>query len=329
MALQNPSDAIDQDVSDADADENRPLTPREQAMERISQKHITSLEAELGHSLRPDDQLEQQLADPDPAPAPVVVEPPVVEVQKFKVKIEGVEEEVDTDTLVRNYQKNKAADRRLEEATSLLREAEALAAQPAAAAPATQQEPAQTPSDLRNQAAEVLDALYGGDRDAAVEVFTSLLSSVRGGDQPTPALAPTVDENALTDKVLARMAVNTAFATIQTDYPDLISDPDLEALTAMKIDRAVSQGVPRDRAMLTAAAEVYKVTGRVPVGRQSDPEPVPTPRVREDNKARLDNIQAASASAVPPTPAAENSNPSAVIAELSSRRLGQGPRPAS
>jgi len=106
---------------------------------------------------------------------------------------------------------------------------------------------------------------------------------------------------------------------VKTDYPDIISDPDLEFLTAMKIDRAVAQGIPRARAMLDAASEVYRTMGKEPAGRQK-PEPV---NARQDNKARLDNIPTASASATLAESPAENSSPSSVIAEIARKRLGQ------
>lgn len=296
--------------------ESRPLTPREEAMEAIASSRTAKIEEETGVSLtaKPEepviDQVTEQLADPEPAPVP--------EVQKVKVKVDGVEQEVDVDTLVRTYQKNSAADRRLEEATRLLREAEERAAAQAANPGKTQGVGEQTPDDLRQEAAQIIDKMYDGDKDAAADALIHLLAKAKGGDQPTQAPVE-LDEGAITDRVLARMAVNTAFETIKSDYPDIISDPDLEVLTAMKIDRAVAQGTPRAQAMLDAAAEVYKTLGKEPAGRQKAVQP----SSRQDNKARLDNIPAASATATPSEPPQENPSPSSVIAEMARKRLGQ------
>lgn len=311
--------AIGNDVPDED--QNRQLTPRELAMEAISQKNRANLEAELGVKLSESDedtQLAEQLAEPEPVPAPVPV------VQKFKANINGVEEEVDTDTLVRSYQKNRAADQRLEQATQLLREAEQQAAElrEQAKAPTPAAAPVTTPDELRTQAADLLDKMYDGDKEAATDAFLSLLAQAKGGDQPTPT--PTqavVDEDALAAKVLDRMSVQTAFDKIKTDYPELITDPDLEQLTALKITRAVQAGIPRAEAMLSAANEVYKTLGKEPAGRQPDPVPPPA-STRMENKKRLDNVPVASASAIPPE-APKEGNPSSVIAEMASRRLGQ------
>ena len=282
----------------------RPLTPREQAMEAISSSRATQFEEESGISLSPqEEQVAEQLAEP--------------EVQKIKVKVDGVEQEVDVDTLVRTFQKNSAADRRLEEATRLLREAEERAAQ--AESSSEQQVVEQSSDDLRAEAAQIIDRMYDGDKDAAADALIQLMSKAKGGDQPTQVPAQTVDEGEITDRVLARMAVNAAFEKVKTDYPEIISNPDLEVLTAMKIDRAVAAGTPRAQAMLEAADEVYRSIGKEPAGRQK-PAPVNS---RQDNKARLDNIPTASASATPSESPSENNSPSSVIAEMAKKRLGQ------
>ena len=300
--------AINQDVTE-EVVEQRPLSAREAAMEAIASNRTASVESETGVSLSPkDEQIVEQLAEPEPEKAP--------EVQKFKVKIDGMEQEVDADTLIRTFQKNSAADRRLEEATRLLREAEERAAHAAVAE--QPQDVGQTPDDLRNEAASIIEKMYDGDKDAAADALIHLMTKAKGGDQPTRAPVA-VDEGEITDRVLARMAVNAAFEKVKTDYPDIISDPDLEVLTAMKIDRAVAQGIPRAQAMLDAAGEVYRTLGKEPAGRQK-PEPV---NARQDNKARLDNIPTASASATLAESPAENSSPSSVIAEIARKRLGQ------
>lgn len=316
-------DAIQPDVS---IDENRPLTQRERAMEAISQKHIANLSEEVGFDLSGTQQVEKQLAEPESEPTP---DP--VPVQKVKVKVDGVEQEVDVDTLVRTFQKNSAADRRLEEAANLLRQAEELTA---AARQTPVQEtppvPATTPDELRKAAADVLGKLYDGDQEAAAEALADLLAKPRGGDQPTPQVPQAaIDDNALLDQLETRISLRAAFAKIKSDYPDIIADPDVELLTANKIERAVAAGTPRAEAMISAAQEVYTLLGKTPAGRPSEPSPAPA-NVRQENKARLDNVPTAHASAMPVGSPVENANPSAVIAELASRRPGQSlPRPAS
>lgn len=319
MDPRQQADAIDQDVSAAEDNLptlTSPESPRMRALAAIEAKNRERFEQESGIKL--DDQVAEQLAEPELVGAAKPEEPP-----KVKVKVDGVEQEVDVDTLVRSFQKNSAADRRLEEAAQILRQAEQLAAQTKAAPePAPAATPAQPPEDLKAQAAELLDKLYDGDKDSASEALVKLLAQTRGGDQPTPQpVQAVVDTDVLTSQVLERMALNTAFERVKTDYPDIIADPDLEFIAATKINNLVSQGVARSEALITVADSLYKTLGKTPVGRQETP-PEPVKSKRQENKERLDPIPAASAAAVSPQSPAESS-PSAVIAELAARRLGQ------
>lgn len=298
------------DVTEEVTPEERPLSPRELAIEAISEQRNALLDEEMGVT-KPE--AIEPVQDGQAANLPVAPE-----VQKVKVKVDGVEHEVDVDTLVRTYQKNSAADRRLEEATRLLREAEEAAAN---AASTGNQVSGKTPDDLHNEAAELIDKVFDGDKDAAADALIQLLTRTKGGDQPTHAPVQ-IDERQLTARVLETMAVNTAFEKIQSDYPDLIADPDLEYMTALKIDRAVEQGIPRSKAMLEVAASMYKTLGKEPAGRQQE-SANSGKSTRQDNKARLDNIPTASASAIPPESPQENTSPSSVIQEMARKRLGQ------
>lgn len=305
------SDAIDQDVSDETIE--APKSARELAMEKIASENIARVakdfDGEIDQDIDPDDpdadQLELQKPEPQKATPKV-----------HTVKIDGEERTVTDDELIRTYQKNAAADRRLEEATALLRQAQEQAARPAP----TQDPAPAAPQELQAQVKNVINTLFGGDEDSASEALTNLLmTNGRGGDQPTPT-APNIDIDQLTVQIQERMDIGKAFETLQSDYPDLIADPDLEMLTAMKIDRAVASGTPRAAAMINAAQEVYKSLGKV-TGRQDDATKQGQTR-RLDNKQRLDNVRPASGVASRTTTPQEE-NASSVIAQMAQRRLGQ------
>ena len=315
------ADAIQEDVSTEEqiATLTSPQSPRMRALAEIEEKNRARLEEEIGVKFSDDDeQVAQQLDDPTPEPiAPL--EGKEATPERVKVKVDGIEKEVTQEDLVRAYQKNAAADHRLEEAALLLRQAEQLAAQNAA--PLPQADPVQTDEALRKEAAETLAKLYEGDQEAAAEALINLLAKARGGDQPTPAQAPQIDEEVLAARVLDRMSIDAAFKRVETDYPDLINDPNLEMLAAIKIDQKVAAGARRADAMLEVADDLYKSLGKLPTGRQAAPDP--TKNTRKENKERLDNIPTASATAMPKLSLNENPDPSSVIAELASRRLGQ------
>ena len=117
------------------------------------------------------------------------------------------------------------------------------------------------------------------------------------------------------------MALNSAFERVKTDYPDIIADPNLEMVAAMQINQRVAAGESRATAMLSVADSLYQSLGKKPTGRQDD-TPKPAKNQRQENLERLDTLPSASAAAIQPQSPAESS-PSAVIAELASRRLGQ------
>ena len=312
------ADTLNQDVS---VEDQLPTltsadSPRMRALAAIEEKNRQRIEAEMGVKLDDDtpapDQVTEQLSEPTPAP------------EVRKVKVDGRELEVPIDDLVATYQKNTAADRRLKEAAEILEQARQLAAQTQVAEPepAPAATPVETPEDLKKQAAELLDKLYDGDKESASEALVNLLAKARGDSPSTPApVQAVVDPDVLTSQVLERMALNSAFERVKTDYPDIIADPNLEMVAAMQINQRVAAGESRAAAMLSVADNLYQSLGKKPTGRQEEP-PKPTKSQRQENLERLDTLPSASAAAIQPQSPAESS-PSAVIAELASRRLGQ------
>lgn len=286
---------------------------REIAMEQIELANMKRMEEDTGVKLVEDEPKDEPVVEAtEEKPEPETHEPKVV-----RVKIDGEERTVTEDELIRSYQKNSAADRRLEEAAQLLREAEQRALQVK-----EQTKPTVEPdTGLQDEVKETLAAIYGGDEEAAAAALTKLMSKNRGGDQPTPQVAqPSVDE--LANAVQEKLVFDQAVAKVQTDYPDLVSDRNLEMLTVMRTNEAIAQGVSRAQALLAAAEEVYRSVGKEPVGR-SDTTNKPRTNSRLENKEKLDPVRAASSTAVTPTVNAEEDNPSSVIQEMAARRLGQ------
>lgn len=295
----------------------RPKSAREIAMEAIELSNLKKLEAETGVKLTDldededqDDQIDQQLAAVDATPA---------EPAPIKVKVDGIEKEVTQDELVRTYQKNAAADQRLEEATRLLREAEARAAQ--APAPQQFQTPAEPPADSKAKVKEALDKLYEGDADSAADLLGDLLAK-RGGDQPTP-VAPVIDVDQIAAQLEEKLAINGAISKVQSDYPDILADRDLETLTAMKVNGLVATGIPRAQAIVEAADAMYKTLGRTPAGRQAPAKPAAPTSEKLLRKQQMDQIPVASSAAATPQDATAETDPSSVIRQMAARRLGQ------
>ena len=105
-------------ADDESKTEVREPSARELAMEAIAEQNIKRLEEEAG-TPEPQPTQDQQIA------AQLEAAPEDISKMRVKVKIDGVESEVTIEEMQRQYQKNGAAERRLEEATRLLNEARA------------------------------------------------------------------------------------------------------------------------------------------------------------------------------------------------------------
>ena len=126
-----------------------------------------------------DDQLQRQVQDA----APTVIDN--FDNVVVKRKVNGVEELVPLADVMRTHQKTAAADQRLEEATRLLREAEARAR----AVPDVQAPAATPPKDeAADIAAESTMGLFAGDEEKARELLRQI---PRRPSTPTPV--PSVD----------------------------------------------------------------------------------------------------------------------------------------
>lgn len=302
------------------------VNARTLAMQAIEQDNLRRLEEETGIKLVEDEppvdeSLQNQLQEPQPEPEPA----PVTQPTTVKLKADGMEKEVTQEELIALAQKNLAADARLRRATEMLQEAEQLRQQ-MLAQPEENQITATTPDRdaVRGQVEAAVTKLFEGEQDAAVETLTELITKA-GGQAPTqPVVQPQIDIDAVTNQVLERTAIQAAFNTVKTDYPDLVANPTLEKLAGMQIDELVeATGIPRSQAILTVAEQLYRDLGKTPVGRQAPaPDEPPPTNTRLENKQKLDHVPSASrAAALPVTP--EEPNPSDVIAEMAARRLGQ------
>jgi hypothetical protein len=129
------------------------------------------------------DDTEDTTADADKQPTDKDDDPIV------KVKVDGVEREIRQSQLIATYQKDAAADKRLQEATELLREAKAVkAAKPTETADTEDQPDADNSTDQGDKEAErlanIVDKLQLGERDEAIEGLKQLLEEAQKGAQP-------------------------------------------------------------------------------------------------------------------------------------------------
>lgn len=336
-------------------------TARELAMEAIEARHHEQAAAENGYNLQQindgdgDDAAAAQLAAQmaaatndassntaaTAATAPAAA--PAAAPSTVHVKVDGQELDVPLDEMVRQYQKNASADKRLAEATRLLREAQEREAQSllqqqqaatAAVAANTAPNPAEeqnTPEPaLAESGKEFLKALFEGDEENALNALQKVM---QGRPAQPVAVAPTLDVNQITanvaQQVQYQMAVDRALDANRRDYPELYADPDVEELAAAKIHGLRQQGVDFFTALNTVSNDFAKKfqwgAQRTEPGRPAEVTPPTTTTTRDAklaNKQGIDNVTSVSTKTVnqddvPPTT-------SSVIAEMRAARGGGG-----
>lgn len=222
-------DAIQTDAATTTEVEATPaLNPRNAALEAIAEKHEAAVEDELRAAGLLDEPDQVAIQTETPAETPPETPP-----KTFKTKIDGVEQDVTEEELIRGYQKNSTASKRLEEAAARQKELDAREAelrrleeqlktqtQPAKAA----EEPAPVDDDVAQQ---FLDAVYEGDSSKAKMLLGKL--RLAGRDTATPA--PVVDLDGIATAAAARakeaLTAEAAMDNFKKDFQDIVSEPRL------------------------------------------------------------------------------------------------------
>lgn len=325
-----------------------PKTERELAMERMassaSQRHGVNLptepatnEGEARATVEVTDaalQIGKQLDD-----GTWVLDAGALDRVMVPTKVNGVEELVPATKALAQFQKNNAADVKLQNATAeanrILADAnekfrQAAEAVAKAATPSEKKEAKEAAEDAQaNLDAvqnEFLDALYDGDKEKAAKAFSSAIKLVAKSAVPTtpevhqPA-APSLQETVAAVK--QHLTVESALDALFQGYPQIKTDPDLALIADTKVNAFVAEGKPLPEAIALAGeyvGEKYKI-GKFEI-KDAPKEPAATAREQKlAAKERLDEptstaARAASAEPVPQTR-------SAIIAEMQAARVPQ------
>lgn len=221
------------------------------------------------------------------------------------VKIDGQERQVSVSEMQRQFQKNGAAERRLEEATRLLNEARERNQQQTTppvgvAYDGTKKDSTNTPEGGDDGAKVFLSSLFEGDEEKAAAALQNLL----GGRQQMPTL-PTESELAakLTPVIRQQLLQESALEKFESDFSDVMADPYLETVAAGFIQESINEGKTFVEALEVGGTKTRDwLASKVP---KSDPTPNPTMTrdAKLERKARVDNIptlnKAASTTAEP------------------------------
>jgi hypothetical protein len=220
------NDAIHEDVSqEAVEQQERPLSSREQMMEELEAQRLAELRAD---GVQLDDE-QAEVIDPEPAEEKEPEQPATpkeegrkvladsdLETVMIRVKVDGQEVELPAKDVVRGYQKDATASRRLEEASQRLREIEAREQ----AIKQAEQAKATAPTKPQREAVqEAINAMIEGDVDNAAEILESLLAG-RQQEAPTPS----VDVETVTRQVETALETKTAWKDFAREFPEVVEE---------------------------------------------------------------------------------------------------------
>ena len=324
MALEN---ATQPGVETPEAVEGAPVpTEREQTMAeitaRVRQERDDEIKASGGDVI---DTTSATVADPSAAPAPdqpgpvaddapppappaddAAPQPPPAGAAPIDdlvtIKVDGVMQQVPREKIyeagLRAVQKESSADRRLEEATRLLREVEQRIAP----------QPVQNPPPSQAWDEEIIAyALAHGTEEQKAEA----VRQIRGGRQETATpdqIASTVES-----RILDKVDFQSSAAWFQETYKDIVSDPYLLQIASLQEDHMRANGDTRPR------KELYAEIGDGLRKLKGGGVPVTTLEEKRTQKAGITNLPAASArKTTPQAPAAKT--PSQIIEEMRTKR---------
>ena len=316
------NDAIQEDASDLQEVAEQSNDPRMDAIERIASGRRAALADEVDGEIGEQETVAEPEETVDEQIEAQAVEPEPQKEQTVRVKVDGVEMDLPISEVVKSYQKDAAATKRLQAATELLRAAEEKAA--AAEQIKTQiQDDDQGDDESLGRIKEAFSKLYEGDEDGAAQAMLSLLA--KGAKQSVATPVPQVDTEAIAVAVKQQLEVDSAYEKVQTDYPELFAESErgivLGRETYQRMTQKVSDGISRAQALRESAEEVAALFGVQKAGRSA--EPVSTARDEKlARKAKLDNPRAANVVAGGVQSPAEQ-NVSATIQEIARSRLGQ------
>lgn len=232
------------------SDEIEATQPGVEKVELVSahEDRLSVIEA-IASGMSPEDPKDEEVIPEEGAEAEViekeVAEEPAEEIKTRKLKVEGEEVEKTEEEIIeagiRALQKESSADKRLEEATQLLKEAkEQQNLQPS-------KESTDTPGDAGDVVtqedqpplvdAETMQKIQYGTEEEARAALDGVIRAAQV--QPTPQPQPNVDE-----------AVQTALdrrdltSRLETEFPEIFKDPRLHNMARLEIQDKLDAGEP-------------------------------------------------------------------------------------
>lgn len=327
--LITPSGELTGEDDDEDVDNEDRAAERERAKLEQEAADAKALAAKEAKEAKPaKSEIDKQLEADDRV---TVIDDPSK--YRVRVKVDGEEKEMALADVVRIQQKESAADRRLEQASTMLKAAEAAVADATEAGKAkaerdlkaAQEAKDAAATDFKAQLKDYNDLLYAGKTEEAAEAMVKIMDARDGRSTAATREAPqVVDMKKLKDEVKSELRTESALETFAGAYPEIIANPDLAKIADRHYEAARKEG--------KSDAEAFKAAGDATRGYVKElakslgmAEVKPKTAGRESleaRKAEIDEPETASlgTSLKDATPA--ESNPRSTIAEMAASRPG-------
>lgn len=254
----------------------------------------------------PEAQEPEQVVEPVAETAPEAAKEP--EPELVTVKVDGEIRQVPKDKIyeagLRAVQKESAADKRLEEATRLLKEVESRLTQ---VTPQQNPNPSPQPSVGEWDDSIIAYALEHGNEEQKTEAVRQLRG--RQQQQATPEQIAAFAEARVLDKV----DFQTSAQWFTDTYKEVVKDPYLLQLAAIKEDQMRKAGDNRSR------KELYKEIGDSLMQWRGGAVPTTTLEQKREQKATITNLPSASVRKAAPETQKPKS-PSDIIEDMRKRR---------
>ncbi|MCP5014624.1 MAG: hypothetical protein GY938_04995 [Ketobacter sp.] len=179
---------------------------------------------------------ENPVRQPPPAPEPGAVG------ELVTVKVDGVEKQVSQSELIRAFQMNEAADKRLNDATQILQQAQGVAAaslQPTATTPAHQTEADLSPTEPTVEPglddidfAGIAENIQLGETNDGASALKDLATQIvaRQRQDNAQSLDPAAFGEQVASIVQERTRSENARIAFEQNYPDIANDPELYSM---------------------------------------------------------------------------------------------------
>lgn len=259
--------------------------PRVDDIERIAAENHRRMTEELGieEEETPAIKVEQEVKQI----APHLLDEDALASMRVKTKVDGIEEEHSIADLVKSYQKDSAASRRLEEASRRQREIEAREADLLAREAALTQH-TEKPSQERDAIlSEAVSALYEGDEEKTKEAFGKLFAE---RETATTQQEKPIDPAVIANDVREQIRFESALEQLKEDHPNIVADPYLIQVADAYLSSEMEDGKDIAEAMRLAGVKTQewlqqKLSGTKTPDNKTDE--------KLERKKALDNLQAA------------------------------------